>query len=533
MSNSPKRFLKIAGVVVLILIALISVAGFWVTSLIEERLDASLRKAGLQVKRARISLWSRSVQLNDVTYVPSDSMGAYPHQLSVQYLSVEGVHVLHFLKKNELIINRLIIDEGTLGYNKNFKFKKDSAADDKGSDLKIVSIQIRNIVITNIAAAMLNDSLTETSAALHDLRIKDVSASFRNDTTYSVGEMQATVNNFTSSSKGSLHTFSLSSVSYNSSDKQIEADLFRITPKHSKADFARIAKIQKTRLEAELPKIVLEGVELEKLVTEHVLRVKRITIPKPVVHAYRDKRYPFIRDWIMPLPIEGIRRLPFTIDIDSILIYQADIAYEEFSEKGLPEPGTITFNKLDASFAGLNTALKNPGRKDFCTLVADCHVMNSGALHATFRLPLNGQTNYQAFGSVRNMNLKSLNPSLGNLTRFEIADGTLNELYFNFSYDDDGSTGEVLINYKDLKLQALKKDKKYHETNKFLTAAINAIVKSDKDKSVDKSKRTGFIDIERDKKRFVFQLWWKSVLDGLQSVFLNNGKKKKTRKRPS
>nr|HNH60935.1 hypothetical protein [Cyclobacteriaceae bacterium] len=108
--------------------------------------------------------------------------------------------------------------------------------------------------------------------------------------------------------------------------------------------------------------------------------------------------------------------------------------------------------------------------------------------------------------------------------------GMLNELYFNFSYNDDVSTGEVLINYKDLKLQALKKESKSHETNKILTAAINAIVKSDKDKSVDKSKRTGIIDIERDKKRFVFQLWWKSILDGLQSTFLNSGKKKKTRK---
>lgn len=533
MSKSPKRFLKIAGVVVLILIALISVAGFWVTNRIEQKLDASLRKAGIHVKKARISLWSRSVQLNDITYLPSDSIGPYPHQLSVQYLSVEGVHVLHFLRKHELIINRLIVDEGTLGYSKNFKFKKDSTSGQQDSGLEITGIRIRNIVITNIAASVRNDSVTETSATLHNLQIKDAHVSFGTDTTYSVGDVSTTVNNFTSSQKGSLHTFSLSSVSYNSRDKQIEADLFRITPKHNKTDFARIARIQKTRLEVELPKIVVEGVELEKLVTDHVLRTTRITIPKPVVHAYRDKNYPFVRDWIMPLPIEGIRRLPFAVNIDSILIYQADIAYEEFSEKGLPQPGTITFNKLDASFAGLNTSLKKPGSKDFCTLVADCYVMNSGALHATFRLPLNSQTNYQAFGSVRNMNLKSLNPSLGNLTRFEIADGTLNELYFNFSYNDEVSTGEVLINYKDLKLQALKKDKKYHETNKFLTAAINAIVKSDKDKSVDKSKRTGVIDIERDKKRFVFQLWWKSILDGLQSVFLNNGKKKKTRKRSS
>jgi hypothetical protein len=130
------------------------------------------------------------------------------------------------------------------------------------------------------------------------------------------------------------------------------------------------------------------------------------------------------------------------------------------------------------------------------------------------------------------MDLTSLNPSLGNLSRIEIKAGTLNDLHFNFSYNDDVSTGEVLINYKDLKLQALKKEK-VHEVNKLLSAAINAVVKSDKDKSVNKSKRIGAIDIERDKKRFVFQFWWKSLLDGLQSTFLDNGKKKKTRKESS
>jgi hypothetical protein len=158
--------------------------------------------------------------------------------------------------------------------------------------------------------------------------------------------------------------------------------------------------------------------------------------------------------------------------------------------------------------------------------------MNNGTLHATFTLPLNRGVNYQAYGNLRNMDLTSLNPALGNLSRIEIKEGTLNDLRFNFSYNDDVSKGEVLINYSDLNLRALKKEK-VHEVNKILSAAINTIVKSDKDKSVDKSKRIGVIDIERDKKRFVFQLWWKSLLDGLQSTFTDNGKKKKTRKGPS
>jgi hypothetical protein len=50
---------------------------------------------------------------------------------------------------------------------------------------------------------------------------------------------------------------------------------------------------------------------------------------------------------------------------------------------------------------------------------------------------------------------------------------------------------------------------------------------------MDQDKRIGEISIERDKRRFVFQFWWKSLLDGLQSTFTDNSKKKKTQKESS
>lgn len=532
MTVSPARFLKITGIIILIIGVIISVGAYWLTLRIEEKLNAALQEAGLQVKQANISLLRRSIELQVIEYVPPDSSDAYPHTLSLQFFSIEGVHVLRLIRKHDLIIDRIVLDEGLLGYNTNFRLPRDSASTQKKSDINIDRLQIKSLLIKNVQAGMFDDSVKVNSATIHNLHLRDLVVYFKPDTSYSIGEVTATLDHLISAQKESLHTFSIASITYNSREKVLSLEQFRVTPRHTKSDFARIARIQTTRLDVEIPDVLVEGIELDRLLHDNVLRVKRVTIPRPVIHAYRDKRYPFVRDWIMPLPIEGIRRLPFTVDIDSILIQQADIAYEEFSDKGLPQSGTITFNKLNASFAGLNTALKNPAAQDFCTLVAECKVMNNGSLQATFKMPLNSQTNYQASGSVRNMQLNSLNPSLGNLTRIEIADGTLNELFFNFSYNDDRSTGEVLINYKDLRLGALKKDKT-HEPNKILSAAINAIVKSNKDKSMEQAKRTGEIDIERDKKRFVFQYWWRSLLDGLQSTFLSSGKKKKAGNKPS
>lgn len=525
MPTPLKRILKITSIIILS-VAVICIAGSYIlTAKYEGTITQKLNEAGLDVKSVSISVLNRSVELESVSLALPDTL-KNPHQLFIQKIRVSGIHIYSLLKKKEIIVGHLIIQNGEIFYNKNFTIRNDSSENPPKFEMK--GLRVKHLAITSIHTALLNDTTKELEADIRDLELGEFKMSLTRDTSYSIEWIEAEIDNFRQSKKGSLHTFAAKTLIYNSREEHLEVDSFQVVPKYTKSDFARIAKIQKTRLDVLLPKIIFDGIKHNRLISQSTLEVSKIRIPKPIVHAYRDKRYPFVRDWIMPMPIEGIRRLPFTLDIDSILIDRADIAYEEFSEKGLPVTGTITFNKLDASFAGLNTAIRQPDKKTFCTLVADCKVMDNGVLHATFKLPLSATVNYEAYGNVRNMNLKSLNPALGNLTRVEISDGTLNDLRFNFSYNDDVSTGEVLINYKDLKLQALKKEKRNHETNKLLTAAINAIIKSDKDKSVDKSKRTGVIDIERDKKRFVFQFWWKSLLDGLQSTFTDNGKKKKT-----
>lgn len=531
MAVSPKRILKITGVVVLILGAIGLAGGYLLRDQLEKKLKEKLLAAGFHTKSITLSFLNRSIALDSVQFVPPDTSSHVPHQLVIQKIRVTGIGIIRFLKKKEIMVDHLSVSDGQIRYNKNFQLPKDSSRTKSPPDINV--IRIRKLEVTNIAAVMLNDTTPESFATLSHLILNEFNLAFGQDTAYSIDWFEVKLKNLQQSKKEGLHAFAVSQMEYSSQDQRLVADSFRVIPRYNKNDFARTARIQKTRLDVLLPKIIIEGLDKNRFLTDSTLTATRIRIPNAVVHAYRDKRYPFVRDWIMPLPIEGIRRLPFKLAIDSILISEADIAYEEFSEKGLPATGTITFNKLNASLANLNTELARPDRKEFSTLITTCKVMNNGLLQATFKLPLNPAVNYEAYGNVRNMDLTSLNPALGNLTRMEISAGTLNDLRFNFSYNDNVSKGQVLINYTDLKLTALKKETGYRETNKLLTTVINTVIKSNKDKTVDKSKRTGVIDIEREKKRFVFQFWWKSLLDGLQSTFTDNGKKKKTPKESS
>jgi hypothetical protein len=102
-----------------------------------------------------------------------------------------------------------------------------------------------------------------------------------------------------------------------------------------------------------------------------------------------------------------------------------------------------------------------------------------------------------------------------------VQSGNLNNLYFKFTYTDKVSNGRVTINYEDLKIDGLKKEKN-PVINDLKTLLINTVLKNDKDKSVPMEKRTGTIEFERDRQRQIFNYWWKSLFSGIKSSVLEN-----------
>jgi hypothetical protein len=61
------------------------------------------------------------------------------------------------------------------------------------------------------------------------------------------------------------------------------------------------------------------------------------------------------------------------------------------------------------------------------------------------------------------------------------------------------------------------------------TLFISFFVKKNRDQSGKNAKAVGIIDIERDRRRLIFNTWWKSILDGLQSSLLGHGKSNKSK----
>jgi len=169
-----------------------------------------------------------------------------------------------------------------------------------------------------------------------------------------------------------------------------------------------------------------------------------------------------------------------------------------------------------------NREFKN--MRDHATLEASAHVMKTGEVKAIFKLPLDPKKKYGAEGTISKVPLKELNPLLKDLAFVEITSGRLNKMDFIFVYDDNGSVGQVHFDYEDLRINGLRKGRE-QDINTFKTLLINTAVKNDQTLN-------GTIDVARNQKKAVFNLWARSIADGIRSGLMPvSTAKKKVKKK--
>lgn len=490
----------------------------------EEKINLVLNKNHINVSSVSVNLITRSIDLKNVKWrLEGDSAGVLPHTLELRSLRLEGISVYAWLAHKRIHVHKIVIDGGQLQINKNLK--RGATEDQKISGVKELSIDILNL--QNITAEIFRDSIPEYSGSvtgiLRKIGLNDINQA-KEPSSYTIKSFEAVATNIKIPGKGKMYRSSISRLYVNSVDQNVEIDSILITPNYSKYQFSRKAGSQIDRINTIIPKLSVSGLSYSKI-KDSLFIASGIVLTSARIHVFRDKRLPFTKTKNNPLPIALIRDFKFELAVDSIRLIDAKVTYEEFPEKGF-HTGHISFEKLNATIDHISNRNHFPGYKQ-ATLKVTSNIMGKGLIKADFTLPYGPSQIYNAKGSVTRLALHRLNPVLENLTFTSITSGTLNSLAFNFDYTDVKATGTVLVNYENLKITSLTKEKDA-EKNEFKSFIANVILKKDKDEKEDKSKSQGIIDFERDKRRSVFHYWWKSLYSGLKSTVIDSrGKKEK------
>jgi len=509
---SHKRLIKAALIIVVGAAILLAAAGPILTRIFDPEIRARLEASGIHIRSWSVNLFTRSITLRDVTW-EQDVRKAH-----IDNVSIRGIGVIPYLRKKELGIKRILFENGTISITRD-TVKGEVRAD----SIALRGIYVDMLTFENFDVSIKKDTTIEYHAkvglAIHFLAINP--KALRDPGSYEFRNIETTVQDLKIQEVGSLYTFTIKEATFDRERMILHIDSLKLEPLLNKTEFAKKVKSQETRVTLIVASVNARGVNMGVHMEDTAIMISSVQIKGAKVHAYKNKKYPFNRKEKFPLPMVSFQSLKFGIEVDTIKITESTITYEELPANA--------FHTAHISFEGVEATINSVNNREFknlsgySTVEASAHVMKTGEVKATFKLPLKKTEKYSAEGNIRNVPLKELNPLLSDLAFFEISSGKLNRLDFKFIYDDIGSKGQLTFDYEDLKVVGLKKEPG-KDIDVFKTMLVNTAVKNDQT-------LTGDIDVRRNQRKAVFNLWTISIVDGLKNGLLPKQVKKNMDKR--
>jgi hypothetical protein len=471
----------------------------------------------INFSKASANIFSRSVFLDSVNVVYQGTHTRNNHEFILPGVRLSGIHIFDLLFENRFVVNKISIEDGIISLDKTllldtvvndgilvFPFNEFSAGafEMKNMDVRIHSDTSNEISWKGDLALLKIKSLKNRNNVMENIHPDEFRCELQDVDIY-LPESHKTifVRKFIANSKGSYAML----------------DSITCVSDFPMKEFSRKMGFQADWVDLFISKMDLKGLDVISLL-DNKLYASKITVHKSRTHIYRDRSIPR-RLIYKKLPVDMLRDITQDIRIDTVIIEPATFSYEEFPEEGFAS-GII---RMDCTMATIHDLNNHPrsGDPDHISMDAQTSLMGSGTYTQSIYFPQVKGKNYKTEGSIRNLDLTKLNSSSENLGQIHIESGMLNDLTFQFDFNDENATGTVTGDYNNLKLDKLKLD----NNNKLKKAPVKTILERafiipvNRDRSVPADKRTGKVDVRNDPTRFTSFYIMQALLSGIRSSF--------------
>ena len=285
--------------------------------------------------------------------------------------------------------------------------------------------------------------------------------------------------------------FSLYDAAYDERVKIFSADSFIYHPVLSQDAFIANHPFQTDYLTVKSGRITASKIDIPAYFKDSVLNIQTLKMDEVLLTDFRDKRPPFHAGIIKPLPTELIKKIPFKLSIDSILLNNSNVIYSEHNEKT---------NEIAAVPVTRMTVRIFPVRNYNLTETDSLRIQANGYLLDSMWLRLRIRESYSDSLSgffmtlrIRPANLLLLNPLLVPLSSVKLQSGHLDTLSMRAVGKEYFAFGEMKMYYKDLKVRFLKdgNETKKNFLKNLMTFVANSFVI--KNKNISRRGRVFFI----------------------------------------
>jgi hypothetical protein len=314
--------------------------------------------------------------------------------------------------------------------------------------------------------------------------------------------------------------FDWNNASYDKVSKTFTMDSLNFRPTLDQEEFIATSKYQSDYLSIQTGAISAGPFDIDRYLADTILDAGTVRIDDARLLDFRDKRLPFKGGIEKPLPVNLLKKFPVKLSVDTILVTNAKIQYEELNNK-TNQTGVVKLHGLNASIAAARNYDHRPG--DSLRIAARAILMDSIDLDIrVIESYTDSLAGFVMTARVPGTDPKQLNTILLPLASVQLESGIVDSLSMYVIGNEHYATGEMKLHYHDLKVKVLN-NKPGEKVKKrgFLTFLANTFFIRKNNRS-----KTGTVFFQRMKERSALQYMVKIALSGItHSIGAKNNKK--------
>lgn len=505
------KIVQKAAMVVIIAAFTFFILNAILSQLIQNKInETKLGSFSVNAGEVKINLLKKKVLLKSVLL--KDLSG--DNDILIPEISINGIQYFQLLFKKTVSTDSIALNNPVIKVHIGKKLVKTKNIETETSDK--LNISVKKVKVYNAGGEIKNREylikVSGVNVELYNLSRSKKQQHFYQD--FSFSRMSGSVSEWTVPLADDLYTFQGNNLSFNSDNKEFSVENAKIISNYSKYEIGRRRGAETDWFDFSFENIRTIGLELDSLLDNNSFIAKYISIEQFAGSSFRDKRLPFPVKPDTKLPMKIIDSLPFTLHIDSATVNNANIKYEEHVE-GADKAGVVFFTHLRANLFQLSNSrnlIQAPTK-----IVASTKFMNKPLMKACFILPNKKYPlSYHITGTMDPVGFSIFNSIAMENLSVKIKSGRINKFEFDFQYNNEVSNGLLLIEYTDFKINILKQ--RNDSKNQLQSLIINGIVLKKNNLEAKRNYKKGKIYFVRDKKKSIFNYWWKSLFSGIKSV---------------
>lgn len=505
MKKKSKLFLSFIVILIVLAIAIIG-GNIFIENKMETALEENLKKAEFKYEDLNASLLGRSASISNPVYNKNGM------QINAEEIKIDGIDILEYINNKNIEINTLKFTKPEVTIYTEAEKEKDTS--EKGNSAEIdLLIKSVEVVDGNFKMAK-NDSVKkQLFANIPSLNLKQVSVnreSLKSALPFNYEDLEM-ISDSLFFNLNDLHDMYVEKMEMN--ENSLIFSNIEMKPLYDKQEFQKHIPYEKDRFNLSLGELTLESFNWSFKNDSLSLESSTTTITNGDIKIYRDKQ---VKDDPRQKPMYSkmIRELPFKLKLDTLKVNNLAIQYQELvnPKRG---PGKVTFKNLNASIYNISNV--NMDAEDFPRTDIDVQTQFQGEakLNVNWNFDISNKADvFSISGQMDRISSEGINQFMEPALNVK-AEGGIRDMRFNFTGNNQNSTGDMKLVYRDFKVEVLQNDGE--EENKFLSALANLIVNND---ATSEEKEQEGIKTQRTQNKSFWNYLWKNVRNGALKSFL-------------